>query len=82
MDFKGKVKNFLEESKSKILSPTAGGSGGFEEPNIGLLLPTEVQIGQRRPEMLASDLEVSQLETDPHADQDILGKRLFSYSTI
>ena len=32
-----------------------------------------VQVGSRRSEITDSDLEVSQIESDPHADQETLG---------
>jgi len=68
MDFTEKFKSFLEESKSKILSPNSEQC----EPSIGIILPTEV--GSRRSDIAASDLEICQLETDPHADEDTLGE--------
>jgi hypothetical protein len=65
MDLRGKFKNFIEDSKQKLLSP----GHEAEDALPRLVLPP----GATRSTALSdSDREVSQLLTDPLADQRTL----------
>jgi hypothetical protein len=68
MDLRGKFKTFLEDSKQKLLlSPTSSQDGDAPLPRLVLPPP-----GSARSALTDSDLEVSQLLSDPLADQQIL----------
>jgi hypothetical protein len=88
MDLRGKFKTFLEDSKQKLLlSPTSSQDGDAPLPRLVLPPP-----GSARSALTDSDLEVSQLLSDPLADQQILdlipsqyfrpGSGLSSFQTV
>ena len=69
MDLRGKFKNFIEDSRLKLLSPGHDGTASADAALPRLVLPP----GATRSSVLTdSDLEVSQLLTDPQADQETL----------
>jgi hypothetical protein len=73
MDLRGKFKTFIEDSKQKLLSPGHEAGGGASDTSLPrIVLPPG--CGTRSAFLSDSDLEVSQLVSDPHADQETLDR--------
>jgi len=70
LDIKGKFKTFISDSKLKLLSPGAG-AAGQDGDDWQLILP-QGAASLDRGDWSDSDREVSQLQGDPLADQEVL----------
>ena len=72
LDIKGKFKTFISDSKLKLLSPGSGAAGPDGE-DWQLILPQGTSSLDRG-DWSDSDREVSQLQGDPLADQEVLDR--------